>query len=44
MGRILHKCDKTGVEWTVRKLVENYNNKIISYENAVQRGICMAAG
>ena len=38
MGRILHKCDKTGVEWTVRKLVENYNNKIISYENAVQRG------
>ena len=36
--RILNKCDRNKVDWTVRKLISNYDNKIITYDNAVQRG------
>lgn len=36
--RILNKCDKNNMEWTVRKLVENYETGLISFNNAVQRG------
>lgn len=36
--RILNKCDKNNMEWTVRKLVENYSTGMISFDNTIQRG------
>ena len=36
--RILHKCDKNTMTWTVRQLNNNYKTGEITYENAVQRG------
>ena len=36
--RILNKCDKNNMEWTVRKLIENYEAGLISFNNAIQRG------
>lgn len=36
--RILHKCDKNTMTWTVRQLINNYKTGEITFENAVQRG------
>lgn len=36
--KILNKCDKNNMEWTVRKLKNNYESGIITFDNAVQRG------
>jgi len=36
--KILNKCDKNNMEWTVRKLKNNYMSGIITFDNAVQRG------
>lgn len=36
--RILHKCNKSTDTWTVRKLEDQYHNREITFENAVQRG------
>ena len=36
--KILNKCDKNNMEWTVRKLKNNYASGVITFDNAVQRG------
>lgn len=36
--KILNKCDKNSMEWTVRRLVNNYESGLISFDNAIQRG------
>ena len=36
--KILNKCDKNNMEWTARKLKNNYESGIITFDNAVQRG------
>lgn len=36
--KVLNKCDKNSMEWTVRKIVNNYNSKVLSFDNTVQRG------
>lgn len=36
--KILNKCDRNNMEWTVRKLKNNYIEGIITFDNAVQRG------
>ena len=38
MLQILNKTDKLHVEWTIRKVISNYENGISVFENAVQRG------
>lgn len=36
--KILNKCDKNNMEWTARKLKNNYESGVITFDNAVQRG------
>lgn len=36
--KVLNKCDKNNMEWTVRRLINNYESGLISFDNAIQRG------
>ena len=38
MRRIARKVDQTDAKWTVRKIVDNLNQGVLTLDNAVQRG------
>ena len=39
MLQILGKTDKLRDEWTIRKVVDNYESGVSVFDNAVQRGL-----